>query len=60
MTAYEIPSLAKPPKVRKRDVMLVANGDRRLSAGQNCWAAQHEMETALAQAVETRGYRADA
>ncbi len=56
MTAYEIPSLAKPPKAGKRDVMLVASGDLRLSANQNCWAAQQEMETALAQAVEKCGY----
>nr|MCU0873656.1 fucose isomerase [Pirellulaceae bacterium] len=56
MTAYEIPTVAKPPKAGKRDVLLVANGDLRLSANQNCWAAQQEMETELAKAVESCGY----
>jgi len=56
MTAYEIPTVAKPPKAGKRDVLLVANGDLRLSANQNCWAAQQEMETELANAIEACGY----
>ncbi|MCU0875299.1 MAG: fucose isomerase, partial [Pirellulaceae bacterium] len=56
MTAYEIPTVAKPPKAGKRDVLLVANGDLRLSANQNCWAAQQEMEAELAKAVENCGY----
>jgi hypothetical protein len=56
MTAYEIPTVAKPPKAGKRDVLLVANGDLRLSANQTCWAAQQEMETELAKAIEACGY----
>jgi len=56
MSAYEMPSSTKPPKAGKREVMLVASGDLRLSANQTCWAAQQEMETALAQAVESCGY----
>jgi len=56
MTAYEIPSLAKPPKAGKGEVCLVANGDLRLSANQNCWAAQQEMEAELAKAFESCGY----
>ena len=60
MTAYEIPTVAKPPKAGKRDVLLVANGDLRLSANQNCWAAQQEMETELAKAVESCGYDLEA
>lgn len=39
-----------------REVLLIANGDLRLSANQNCWAAQHEMEQALTRAVESMGY----
>lgn len=56
MTAYEIPSVAKPPKAGKRDVLLMASGDLRLSANQNCWAAQQEMETELTKAIEKCGY----
>ncbi len=56
MTAYEIPALTKPPKAGKRDVLLIASGDLRLSANQNCWAAQNEMEQELAKAVEKCGY----
>jgi len=56
MTAYEIPSLAKPPKAGKGEVWLMANGDLRLSANQKCWAAQQEMEAELAKAFESCGY----
>jgi hypothetical protein len=55
-------STAKPAtaprsvKVKKRQVLLVANGDLRLSANQRCWAAQHEMERQLAAAVDAAGY----
>ena len=31
----------------KGQVLLIASGDLRLSANQNCWAAQHEMEQRL-------------
>src|SRR5690242_6343862 len=36
-------------------VYLVANGDLRLSANQNCWPAQEEMEGMLVAAVEREG-----
>ncbi len=54
---YTIPETVKIPKAGKRDVLLVANGDLRLSANQKCWAAQHEMEAALTAAVADCGYR---
>ncbi len=54
---YTLPSPAERSRLGKRDVLLVANGDLRLSANQNCWAAQAEMEAALARAVEAAGYR---
>jgi hypothetical protein len=57
MAAYQIPQLVKPPTAGSKDVMLVANGDLRLSANQKCWPAQQEMEAALTQAVEASGYR---
>ena len=55
--SYTMPAVAKPPKAGKKDVLLVASGDLRLSANQNCWAAQQEMETALGEAVAACGYR---
>jgi hypothetical protein len=38
-------------------VLLVANGDLRLSANQVCWPAQHALEQALTSAVSGLGYR---
>ena len=39
-----------------REVYLVASGDLRLSANQNCWPAQQEMEALLTQAIEKQGW----
>ena len=47
MADFEIPKLHKPEKTGKKDVLLIANGDLRLSANQKCWPAQQEMEAAL-------------
>ena len=57
MATYEIPRASKPPKAKQKQVLLVANGDLRLSANQRCWAAQAEMEQALAQAVADAGFQ---
>lgn len=54
--AYQLPSVHKPSKAKKKQVLLVASGDLRLSANQNCWAKQKEMEDALARAVADVGY----
>jgi len=40
---------------RSKTILLVANGDLRLSANQTCWPAQHAMEQALAAAVAQFG-----
>lgn len=56
MTAYAIPKLQKPPKIKKKQVQLIASGDLRLSANQMCWPAQQEMEAALTKAIEEAGY----
>ncbi len=40
MATYQMPTITKVSKAGKKDVLLVANGDLRLSANQNCWAAQ--------------------
>jgi hypothetical protein len=36
-------------------IYLIANGDLRLSANQNCWAAQHKVEEAVMAAVRAEG-----
>lgn len=41
----------------KRNVLLVASGDLRLSANQQCWPAQAAMEKRLADAVAALGHR---
>ncbi len=56
MADYTLPTLTKPEKLKKNQVLLVASGDLRLSANQKCWPAQEEMEKALAQAVADAGY----
>ncbi|MGQ9576848.1 MAG: fucose isomerase [Thermoguttaceae bacterium] len=56
MPAYQLPSMPKPPKAKKRQVLLVASGDLRLSANQNCWPAQKAMEEALGKAVAQAGF----
>jgi len=38
-------------------VHLIASGDLRLSANQQCWQAQQEMEAALTIAIEDQGWR---
>ncbi len=57
MTAYAFPEVKKIKPAKNKEVLLVANGDLRLSANQNCWAAQQEMEQSLAEAVAACGYQ---
>jgi hypothetical protein len=54
--AYELPAVSKPPKTKKRQVLLVASGDLRLLANQKCWPAQKEMEEALGKVVADLDY----
>lgn len=42
--------------VNNKEVVLVASGDLRLSANQNCWSAQEEMELLLSQALAKQGW----
>src|SRR5438270_6943507 len=56
MSGYAIPQTRKPPKVGKKQIQLIANGDLRLTANQKCWPAQAEMEASLTQAVAAEGY----
>ena len=54
--AYAIPQLKKTTKLGKRKVLLVANGDLRLTANQKCWPAQAKMEETLTAALAAAGY----
>ncbi|WP_207492345.1 hypothetical protein [Aridibaculum aurantiacum] len=42
---------------KTKEVVLVASGDLRLSANQNCWPAQQEMEALLGKALEKQGWK---
>jgi hypothetical protein len=55
-TSYELPTEERVPRVKKNQVLMIANGDLRLSANQKCWPAQREMEAALTRAVADAGY----
>jgi len=57
MPTYKIPATAKAVKAKKNEVYLMASGDLRLSANQECWAAQAEMEKGLGAAVAANGYK---
>ncbi|MAE61641.1 MAG: fucose isomerase [Planctomycetaceae bacterium] len=57
MSKVTIPKSAKPTKVGKKQVLLLASGDLRLSANQMCWPAQRDMEKALTSAVANCGYQ---
>lgn len=56
MTRYRIPELPEPQPVRPNEVMLVASGDLRLAANQDCWPAQQAMEARLVQVFAEEGY----
>jgi hypothetical protein len=44
-------------KTPKKTVLLVASGDLRLAANQQCWAEQSRMEEALAKALKAEGWK---
>src|SRR3954471_9431962 len=56
MASYEIPVTSKSPKLKKKQIQLVANGDLRLSANQKCWPEQAKMESALKDVIKKFGY----
>ena len=57
MNSYKMPALGKSPKLKKKQIQLIASGDLRLSANQKCWPAQEQMESALSAAVESMGFQ---
>jgi hypothetical protein len=56
MPAYFIPVSAKPNRLKKKQIQLIASGDLRLSANQACWAEQAKMEAALGEVIAQMGY----
>ncbi len=48
--------MAKNKTTPRKTVLLIANGDLRLSANQSCWAEQAKMEKLLTQVVRGLGY----
>lgn len=55
MSAYQLPQLPQPQPVGPNEAILVASGDLRLSANQNCWPAQEAMERKLVAAFAREG-----
>jgi hypothetical protein len=53
---YALPDVARPPRLKKRQVQLIASGDLRASANEKCWPAQAAMEAALTRAVADAGH----
>jgi hypothetical protein len=56
MPGYALPQTRRPPKLKKRQIQLLASGDLRLSANQKCWPEQAKMEEALRGTVADLGY----
>jgi hypothetical protein len=56
MPDYRMPELLRPEKAGPKEVLLVANGDLRLSANQVCWPAQEALEKDFTKAVESLGF----
>ena len=55
MTAYTLPQYAVPTPVGPDQAVLVASGDLRLSANQQCWPAQEDMERRVTEAFAAEG-----
>ncbi len=53
--AYQVPEVSQPASIGENEAILIANGDLRLSANQNCWAAQKKMEDAIVEAFAKEG-----
>lgn len=56
MTDYVLPKFTKPKPIEPNQVVLVSSGDLRLSANQECWPAQKEMEEKIKKVFKKEGY----
>ncbi len=53
---YTLPTLETPDSIGENEIILIANGDLRLSANQTCWPAQEAMEKAVTEAFAREGF----
>lgn len=56
MSEYIIPAVAAPIKLKKKQILLIANGDLRQSANRVCWPEQEKMERRLSEVFAELGY----
>jgi hypothetical protein len=54
--SYNIPKIKELEPIADNEIILVASGDLRLSANQECWRAQKEMEDKIKEVFEREGY----
>src|SRR5512143_3942615 len=57
MNKYKIPSLVEPAQAVPGAAWLVASGDLRLAANQECWAVQEDMEQRVTAAFAREGIK---
>ena len=57
MSSYISPKIGFPSPVNTNEIVLIASGDLRLSANQEGWPAQFDMETKLSQAFVAEGVK---
>ncbi len=55
MSPYTLPEVAEPAPPAPNEAILIASGDLRLAANQQCWPAQHDMEQRVIQAFAAEG-----
>ncbi len=56
MIPYQLPVITEPEPIDENDIILVTSGDLRLSANQECWPAQSEMEEKVKTVFQEEGY----
>jgi hypothetical protein len=55
MCSYALPEVVEPAAIGEHEAILIASGDLRLSANQDCWPAQDAMEKAVIAAFARQG-----
>jgi hypothetical protein len=55
MSPYALPEIVEPAAIGENEAILIASGDLRLSANQDCWPAQDAMEKAVIAAFARQG-----
>jgi len=56
MSPYQLPVITEPEPIGDDEIILVTSGDLRLSANQECWSAQSEMEEKVNAVFKGEGY----